>query len=115
MARLLVAAIYHCTACQLPEDERYGLRSQMRRAAVSVAANIAEGCGRGTAPDMARFLRIALGSIAELRCLTDLCETLEYLDRTTAAPLDKRLEHLGAALRRLHDRVLRTKNQKPTT
>ncbi|MHC4959455.1 MAG: four helix bundle protein [Planctomycetota bacterium] len=64
----------------------YGLRSQMRRAAVSVAANIAEGCGRGGHAEFARFLRIALGSIAELRCLADLAGTLNSPGRPPDPP-----------------------------
>ena len=50
----------------LPREEQYGLTSQIRRCAASICANIAEGCGRGTARDFARFIQIALGSASEL-------------------------------------------------
>jgi four helix bundle protein len=57
--------IYHATK-QFPSDERFGLTSQMRRAAVSVAANIAEGSSRASDTDFARFIEIAYGSLMEL-------------------------------------------------
>ncbi|MEZ6060750.1 MAG: four helix bundle protein [Planctomycetaceae bacterium] len=57
--------IYEATN-HFPVDERFGLTSQLRRAAVSVSANIAEGSGRGTNPDFARFVEIAYGSVMEV-------------------------------------------------
>ena len=61
----LVAATYELTE-NFPKEERYGLSSQMRRAAVSIPSNIAEGRGRGTRKDYINFLRIAFGSASEL-------------------------------------------------
>ena len=49
-----------------PKEEFYGLTSQLRRAAMSIGANLAEGCGRQTTPELARFVRIAMGSASEL-------------------------------------------------
>ena len=60
----LATATYQLTRT-FPADERFGLSQQLRRAAVSVASNIAEGAGRGTARDFIRFLHIARGSLAE--------------------------------------------------
>lgn len=51
---------------QFPREEIYGITSQLRRAAVSIGANLAEGCGRRTSSELARFVRIALGSASEL-------------------------------------------------
>lgn len=65
MAHRIVLSIYRETAGS-PEGEGYGLVAPMRRAAVSIAGNIAEGCSRNRAPEMAQFIRIALGSCTEL-------------------------------------------------
>ena len=70
--------VYRKTAC-FPAAEQYGLTSQLRRAAISVAANIAEGSGRGSDQDFARFLDMAMGSVAETRCHLLLAQDLGYL------------------------------------
>lgn len=57
--------LYHVSRA-FPREEQYGLTSQIRRCAASICANLAEGCGRGTARDFARFVQIALGSASEL-------------------------------------------------
>ena len=60
---------------QFPREEIYGLTSQIRRACVSVPANIAEGCGRNSAADFARFLQIAMGSASETGYLILLAQS----------------------------------------
>ena len=72
--------IYKITR-SFPKEEVYGLTSQMRRAAVSIPTNIAEGCGRGSNPDLLRFLHISMGSASELEYLLQLSNDLKYLDQ----------------------------------
>jgi four helix bundle protein len=64
-AHQLTLAVYSNTV-SFPHDERYGLTSQIRRAAASIPANLAEGCGRGGDADFRRFVQIAMGSACEL-------------------------------------------------
>ena len=60
-----------------PKEEIYGITSQMRRAAVSIPSNIAEGCGRGTDPQLINFLRISIGSAYELETQLLACEMVQ--------------------------------------
>ena len=69
-----------------PAEERYVMTSQIRRAATSIPANIAEGWGRGTTAEYIHFLRIAPGSIKELETHLLLCQRVDLLDPPTAAP-----------------------------
>lgn len=62
-----------------PRQEVFGLTAQMRSAALSVPANVAEGQARRSSPDFIRFLRIALGSLAELETYLDIAHALRYL------------------------------------
>jgi four helix bundle protein len=77
-AHQMALATYKSTA-HYPKDELYGLISQTRRAGVSVPNNIAEGCGRRTEADFARFLQNAMGSASELEYLILLAHDLGYL------------------------------------
>lgn len=77
VGRRLVRDVYVATR-SLPDDERFGLVSQMRRAVVSIPCNIAEGYGRGTRQEYIRYLRMARGSAAELETQVTLCEDLGY-------------------------------------
>jgi four helix bundle protein len=77
----MVLAVYAKTA-EFPNHELFGLRSQMRRAAISIPSNIAEGCGRGTDADLARFLQIGMGSACELEYQLLLAHDLQYIPAT---------------------------------
>src|SRR5215471_11265675 len=81
-AHALTLAIYTATT-DFPAVERYGLTSQMRRAAASIPANIAEGCVRSSDADFARFLYVALGSASELEYFALLARELEFLDEAS--------------------------------
>ncbi|MCA1687862.1 MAG: four helix bundle protein [Actinobacteria bacterium] len=75
----LTLATYKATAT-FPREELYGLTSQIRRSCAAIPANIAEGCGRGTNADLARFLQMALGSVSELECHLLLARDLAFLE-----------------------------------
>jgi four helix bundle protein len=77
-AHRLALSVYRLTR-EFPAQEQYGLTSQIRRAAVSIPTNIAEGCGRNGDAELARFLDIAFGSASELEYLVQLCRELEIL------------------------------------
>lgn len=78
-AHLLTLGVYRATR-NFPKEELYGLTSQIRRASASIPANIAEGCGRNTTPEFARFLQIAMGSASELEYHLLLAHGLAYLN-----------------------------------
>ena len=86
----LSLAIYKATTA-FPKQELFGLTSQLRRAAVSIPANIAEGCGRSGEPELARFLRIALGSASELEYHIILSTDLCYLNKSASQDLSKQV------------------------
>ena len=83
----MVLGVYRATS-SFPREELYGLSSQMRRAAVSIPANIAEGCGRRSGPDFARHLQIAAGSASELEYFCMLARDLRLLDADLAQHLE---------------------------
>lgn len=88
----LASRIYKLTS-DFPKSEMYGLTSQIRRSAVSISSNIAEGAGRGSDKDFAKFLRISFGSACELETQLIIANDLEYLNsndfRTTLKELDE--------------------------
>jgi four helix bundle protein len=77
----LVVGVYSITKT-FPQSEQYGLVSQLRRAAVSVPANIAEGAARNGNKEFVHFLGIASGSLSELDTLIDLARQLGYVENT---------------------------------
>ena len=85
-------------APRLPDEERYGMRSQITRAGVSVAANIAEGWSRETARDKAHFFAVAQGSLAETETLLTLCEDFEWFPREETGALRALLEEVSRML-----------------
>jgi four helix bundle protein len=79
----LTVEIYKATARYFPPVERFGLPSQICRAAVSVAANLAEGSGRQTLRDFVRFLHNSQGSLSEVEYYLHLAHRLKYLNQQT--------------------------------
>jgi len=74
----LVEGIYNITKL-FPQEELYGLTSQLRRAAVSIPSNIAEGAARGSEKDFVHFLHVALGSVCEVETQLIIAQRLDYL------------------------------------
>lgn len=93
----LVEAIYAFSKA-LPDEERFGLVSQLRRAAVSVPSNIAEGYGRGTTKDYIRFLRASRGSLYELDTQVLLTTRLGLAPREKAQPVSDLINECGRIL-----------------
>jgi four helix bundle protein len=89
-----------------PDDEKFGLTSQTKRAAVSIPANIAEGKGRGTPGDFARFLDIAYGSLCELETLLYMANRRAFIDRETR---DRLLARSTEVARLIHGLLRRLK------
>jgi four helix bundle protein len=85
-ARELAIRIYRATS-RFPASERFGLTAQMRRAAVSISSNIAEGCGRSGVRELIQFLHVSLGSASELESQLRLATGLAFLTPAEAAPL----------------------------
>jgi len=99
-AHQLAVAIYRHTEA-FPPSERFGLSSQMRRAAVSIASNIAEGCGRRSNRELLQFLYFATGSASELACQLRIATELGYGDQLSAGKLGDESRRVARMLTRL--------------
>lgn len=95
----LCEVVYRITKL-FPKDELYGLVAQMRRAAVSIGANIAEGFARKSNPDFKRFLLISKGSLVELETHIEISRRLEYIDSKNSANLLEETTILGKMMTR---------------
>ncbi len=87
---------------KFPKHEQYGLVSQMQRAAVSIASNIAEGKERRSDRDFARFVTISMGSLAELETQLLIAQRLGYLEELDWLEVCSRSDEIGKMLRSLH-------------
>jgi four helix bundle protein len=97
LCRLLTKEIYNVTS-QFPRSEQFGLTAQMRRAAVSIMCNIAEGQGRWTARDQCNFYSIARGSLLELETQLFIAADLEYVAAEILEQKLKQTEKIGGNL-----------------
>ncbi len=113
LADALALEVYRATRA-FPQEERFGLTSQMRRAAVSVASNIVEGCGRDTQGDFLRFVDMAHGSARELEYQLSLAARLGLLSEQTRARLCDRctetVKVLNGLIRYLRKKPVRSKS-----
>ena len=96
----LVLTVYRVTD-NFPQGELYGLTSQVRRAAVSVAANIVEGSSRRSCKDLCHFLNLSQGSNEELKYLLILSADLSFLPKSALPAMLETADHVGAMLHAL--------------
>ena len=101
----LSVAVYTLTR-SFPAEERFGLSSQIRRSAVSVASNIAEGAGRGSTREFVRFLRIARGSLVELETQLEIARRCGMIGSYDSA------EELATAVGQMLSALLRSLSRK---
>lgn len=94
-----IAVADHGLVAKLPADERFGLVRHLRRAAVSIPSNIAEGHARGATRDFTRFLSIARGSMAEVETQLELAVRLNLLEQEAVDPVASKCDKLGRILR----------------
>ena len=93
-----VAEQVYVVTTRFPPSERFGLTQQMRRSAVSISSNIAEGAARSTAPDFRRFLSIAKGSASELDSQLELATRLGYLVAPDVAGIRNNIDRVRAMI-----------------
>jgi four helix bundle protein len=103
-AHQLTLAIYQSTR-KFPKDEIYGLTSQIRRASASIGANLAEGCGRRSDPEMKRFVQIARGSASELEYHLLLARDLQLLTSEEFKDLEAKVLEIQRMLAALSQRL----------
>ncbi len=103
-AHQFVQGVYRLSA-GFPRNERYGLQSQLRRAAVSIETNIAEGAGRRSPLEFARFLDIARASAAEVECELLIAKDLGYLESDQFISLIEGVDPLRRMLTSLIERL----------
>ena len=105
-AKALAVQVYRSTE-QFPRNETYGLTSQLRRAAVSVPSNIAEGQGRLTSGEFSHFLGQARGSLLEMETQLDIALDLRYLDQNEQQTLAQEIYQVLGLLNRLIESLRR--------
>jgi four helix bundle protein len=100
----LTLMVYKLTAL-FPSEEKFGLTSQLRRAAVSVELNLAEGSSRGSDADFRRFVQMALGSASEVECQLLLAKDLGFLEPTIHSTLEAEVQQTKRMLIRLSQKL----------
>ena len=108
----LVVLVYKITS-GFPKEEQYGIISQLRRAVVSIPNNIAEGCGRGSDKDFAKFIQIAIGSSSEAEYLFLLSGDLGYIDTKLAVQLNGYICEIKRMLTALMKKLRESADSRP--
>ena len=109
-ARALVGAVYHCTR-DFPREERFGLTSRLTRSAVSVANNLAEGCGRASLKDQAHFSAQAYGSLMETASDMIIATDLKFVSPEGSAPILDQAFDLSVRIHNLRESQLKRASQ----
>lgn len=109
-AKDLVLHIYKLVA-HFPANEQFGLSNQMKRAAVSVASNLAEGGSRTSLKDQAHFSQLAFSSLMEVACQADIALSLSLMDELKYAVLRQEIELLSKKLSALRNSQIRRSSQ----
>jgi len=109
LAMALAKQVYEATGA-FPSHERFGLINQMRRAAVSIPSNVAEGHARLSTAEFQRFITIAMGSVAELETQILLSQDLGFLHLDQQQQMMQQLDKIGKMLRGLHRSLERRAN-----
>jgi four helix bundle protein len=107
----LVIEIYRTTE-NFPSQEIYGLTNQIRRAAISIPSNIAEGAARQTKKEFTNYLHMAQGSLSELDTQIELASQLGYFDQETFRMLDERLERIDKMITGLIHHLSKSEGKK---
>ncbi|MFY0655091.1 MAG: four helix bundle protein [Cyclobacteriaceae bacterium] len=102
----LVSEIYRVTS-DFPEEEKFGLTNQMRRCAISIPSNIAEGSSRSSEKDFKRFLEIAIGSSFELKSQLIISANLKFIDQ---GRVDQKIIELDKISKQLNDFISKLKS-----
>ena len=110
-AHSMTLQIYNLTR-MFPSDEKFGLTSQIRKAACSIPLNIAEGCGRGNDGDFSRFLDISMGSAMELEYGLFLAQDLSYGSKTVMQGIRIDLDEVQRMLNSLIQKVRKSRTKK---
>ncbi|MGE5217038.1 MAG: four helix bundle protein [Chloroflexota bacterium] len=106
----LVIDIYRETE-KFPDREQYGIVNQMRRAAISIPSNIAEGAARNTKREFVNYLHIAQASLSELDTQIELAGRLGYMDETSRQIIDKQMERIDKTITGLIRHLSKSENR----
>ena len=104
-AKDLVLSVYALLR-KFPKEEQYALCDQLRRAAISIPSNIAEGSGRTSAKDQAHFFEIAFGSLMEIECQLDIACDLGYISNEELESLNAQIARVAAMLSGMRRKLL---------
>ena len=110
-SKTLVKMVYGVLK-QFPKEETYALCDQLRRAAISVPSNLAEGSGRTSAKDQAHFIEMSYGSLMEVDCQIEIAQELGYISESELAMLAKQVDRVATLLSGLRSKAVARANDK---